>query len=91
MRRHEYEDMFPAPYRANSVREFQDLAEAPNLELGNVWLIEGRPTTLKLSSVPNVVGCECERSANRFEALFGIRFLLIWEPRKPFASAIRAA
>jgi len=91
MRGREYEDTFPTQYRANSVSDFQDLANASKLELESVRLVEGRPEYLRFSSVTYVLGWWYERLVNRFDALSGFRVLLIGEFRKPVASPVDAA
>lgn len=86
MRGRESEDTFPTRYRANSVSDFRDLANASNLELEKVRLVEGRPEYLRFNSVTYVVGWWYERLVNRFHELSGFRVLLIGKFRKPIVS-----
>jgi len=86
MRGREYEDTFPTRYRANSVNDFQELANASKLELEEVRLLEGRPEYLRFSSITYVIGWWYERLVNRFDALAGFRVLLIGQFRKPNTS-----
>ena len=88
MRGRESEDTFPTRYRANSVRDLKNLANATALEMVEARLIEGRPEYLRFSSVTYVLGWLYERLVNRLGILAGLRVLLIGKFRKPLVSTV---
>lgn len=85
LRGRDVEDTFPTQYRANSPRDFEQLAEATGLEVADVGLIEGRPEYLRISAFTYLFGVAYERLVNRFAGLRGFRVLLIGEFQKPGA------
>jgi len=82
----DFEDIFPTLYLANTVKEFEALAESAELVLQSAQLVEGRPEYLRISSITYLFGWCYERLVNRFAMLARFRILLVGEFRKPVKS-----
>lgn len=78
-------DTFPTLYRANTPARVRALASETGFTDVSVALVEGRPEYLRMSMPTYLAGLLYERIVNRFDALAGLRILLVAEMRKPEA------
>lgn len=76
-------DTHPTRYRANSGKDIGRLAAEAGLQVVRFDHVEGRPEYMRLTPATYFLGLCYERLVNRFDALRGLRVILVGELRRP--------
>ena len=83
LRGREADDTFPTTYACNRKGDLIRIAEATWFRVVSLEMIEGRPEYLRLNSLLYLGGLAYERMVNRFDALAGLRAVIILQLEKP--------